>query len=79
MQILNYVTKDIKGNRSITRTVFILGSIVVHIKLIFSGMTFNGFIFEKFSGGDYGMALGALGAIYVLRRNTETNDKKEDL
>jgi amino acid transporter len=61
--------KDSTGEKSLTATAFILGFIVVNIKFLFAGMSFSEHIvFPPFSGGDYGMALSALGAIYILRR-----------
>ena len=67
--------KDSDGKKSITMTAFVLGFIVVNLKLIFAGMTVYGITIAAFTGVEYGAALGALGAIYVLRRKTA---KKEE-
>ena len=61
--------KDSNGEKSLTATAFIFGFIVVNFKFLMSGLTVKGFAFSAFTGAEYGMALGALGAIYVLRRS----------
>jgi hypothetical protein len=66
--------KDTAGNKSLTATAFIWGCFVVNIKLLASGLTFGGYTMSAFTGSDYGMALAALGAIYVLRRNASDNN-----
>jgi len=78
MSFEKFLLRDTAGKKSSTLTVFILGAIVVNMKLIFSGMTFAGITLSDFSGSDYGVAMGALGAIYVLRRSTssEGGEKK---
>lgn len=58
------------GKKSITLTVFVLGSIVVNIKLLLSGMTFGSVTMSPFTGSDYSLSMASLGAIYVLRRNS---------
>lgn len=70
-----FLLKDSSGNPSVTMTAFVLGFIVVNAKLIFSGMTLGGLKIAAFSGSEYALAMGALGAIYVLRRSST---KKED-
>lgn len=61
---------DSSGKPSSTLTAFALGFVVVNLKLLLSGMTVGGFSMSVFSGTEYAAAVGALGAIYVLRRNT---------
>lgn len=65
-----FLLKDSSGNKSLTATVFVLGFLVVNLKLVFSGMTLMGVTLANFGGGDYAAAVGALGAIYVMRRST---------
>ena len=67
--------KDSDGKRSITMTAFVLGFIVVNLKLLFSGMSIAGIELASFSGGEYAAAIGALGAVYVLRRNVTNKDE----
>lgn len=68
MKFENLLLTDTQGKKSATLTVFIMGAIVVHAKLIFSGMTLAGLTLEPFTGGEYAAAMGALGAVYVMRR-----------
>lgn len=74
--MIKFLLYDSKGNRSITRTIFVLGSLLVNLKLLLSGIAIGELTFEKFSGSDYGMAMAALGAIYVLRKNPQNKDNK---
>lgn len=69
-----------KGDRqSLTARAFILGSIIVNIKLLLSGMTVKNMSFAIFSGSDYGMAFGALVAGYSLRNATrQKNEEKKE-
>ena len=66
---------DTSGKKSATLTAFVTGFIVVNLKLIFSGMTIGGIVLAPFSGSEFAVAVGALGAIYVLRRSTDTKEK----
>ncbi len=75
MDLNKFLIKDSNGKPSLTATAFIIGFAVVNFKLIFSGFEFNGFKMALFSGGEYAAAIGALGAVYVLRRSTD--NKKE--
>jgi hypothetical protein len=63
--------KDSKGESSTTMTAFVVGFIIVNVKLLLSGMVIKGFTFEVFTGSSYSMAIASLGAIYVLRRSTD--------
>jgi len=69
--------KDTSGQKSVTVTAFVLGFIVVNFKLLISGLTIGGYTMANFSGSDYGVALGALGAIYIMRRATSKDSKDE--
>ena len=70
-----FMLKDSGGKKSITMTAFCLGFIVVNAKLLLAGMTIGSYQMATFSGTEYGAAIAALGAIYVLRRN---NDEKKE-
>lgn len=70
--------KDTSGSKSITMTAFVVGFIIVNIKLIFSGMAIYGFELAPFTGAEYAAAVGALGAVYVLRRSTSAKPKEEE-
>jgi hypothetical protein len=74
MDLNKFLFKDSKGKPSLTATAFIVGFAVVNLKLIFSGVEFNAFKIALFSGGEYAAAIGALGAVYVLRRSTEKSE-----
>jgi len=62
---------DSEGKKSATLTAFVVGFLVINAKLLISGLTIAGYTMTAFTGSDYGIALGALGAIYVLRRSTQ--------
>lgn len=68
--------KDSKGKPSLTATAFMIGFTIVNLKLIFSGVEFGDFKIAFFSGVEYAAAIGALGAVYVLRRSTDTDNKE---
>lgn len=67
--------KDSSGNKSTTVTAFVLGFVVVNLKLLASGLTLVGYEMSAFTGVDYAAAMGALGAIYVMRRATGDKSK----
>ena len=69
--------KDSSGNKSTTVTAFIIGFVVVNLKLLASGLTVGGYTMSAFSGVDYSAAIGALGAIYVMRRATGVKNEQE--
>jgi hypothetical protein len=70
--------KDTSGKKSVTVTAFVLGFLVVNAKLLMSGITVAGYTMAAFTGSEYGIALGALGAIYVTRRATSTEGDEKD-
>lgn len=78
MNINKFLIKDNKGVPSVTLTAFILGFAVVNLKLIISGLEIMSLKMEQFSGGEYAAAIGALGAVYILRRSTDKSEKKND-
>lgn len=66
---MNYL-KDSDGKPSLTATAFALGFVVCTLKLILSDVEVFGLLrLGQFSGSDYAMAIGALGALYWARRN----------
>jgi len=70
--------KDPKtGKESITLTAFFIGFLVCTGKLLLSGIKTDMITFEQFSGADYGMAVGALGAIYTLRKSKTIKEDKD--
>lgn len=71
-----FLFADTTGKKSVTMTTFVWGFAVVNLKLVFSGMTILGLTLAPFTGGEYSAAVGALGAIYVLRRSTDPEAKK---
>lgn len=69
---MNFYLKDPKsGEPSVTLTAFVTGFLTVSGKLLLSGITIGTITLSQFSGSDYGVAVGALGAIYVMRRATD--------
>jgi hypothetical protein len=75
MKFESFLLKDTSGKKSLTATAFAVGFLVANFKLLTSGLTYGSFTFGQFSGSDYGLALGALGAIYILRRNGATDEQ----
>lgn len=69
---------DSDGKPSITATAFIVGFLVCTTKLLISGITVLGFSMSAFSGSDYATAVGALGAVYVLRRHSSITQGGDD-
>lgn len=57
--------------KSVTLTAFMAGFAVATFKLLVSGLTLKGFQMAAFTGVDYAAAVGALGAVYVMRRSTD--------
>lgn len=70
MKIENILFNDSTGKKSVTMTAFVWGAIVVNTKLLLSGVVIYGTTMSSFGGGDYAAALGALGAVYCLRRHS---------
>ena len=71
-----FLIKDSDGKPSVTMTAFVTGFLVVNAKLLLAGIEIAGFKMTAFTGGEYAAAVGALGAVYVMRRTG--NQKKED-
>ena len=72
-----FLLKDTSGKKSTTLTAFVIGFVTVNLKLLVSGVTLIGYQMSPFTGSDYGIALGALGAIYVLRRSTDPQNQSK--
>jgi len=72
MNINKFLIKDSRGDKSVTMTAFVIGFVVVNLKLLVSGLTLAGYQMAAFTGVDYSAALSALGAVYILRRKTGT-------
>lgn len=70
--------KNSKGETSATYTAFVVGFLIVNIKLLLSGITVFGVSFGIFSGIDYGAAVAALGGVYVMRRSSMEKGGKEE-
>jgi hypothetical protein len=71
------------GRYSYTATAFVFGSIIVNLKLLFSGLSFHGYTSSIFNGSDYAQAMASLAALYVSNKhvnNLQINKsiKKED-
>lgn len=70
--------KDPKtGEQSVTLTAFAIGFMTATTKLLLSGITFGTITLSQFGGGDYAAAVGAVGAIYVMRRATNKESTPE--
>jgi hypothetical protein len=59
------------GEKSVTLTAFIAGFGVATLKLLLSGVAVGSLTLGPFSGSDYAMVVGAVGALYWARKNTE--------
>lgn len=77
MNLDSLLIKNSDGKKSVTMTAFCVGFLIVNAKLVLSGMTIGPVELAPFTGGEYAAAVAALGAIYVLRRNTETREKTD--
>ncbi len=77
MDLRKILIKNTDGKPCIVTTAFVLGFIVVNLKLILSGVTIKEVVLNSFTGSEYAVAIGALGAIYVMRRGQQAKSKKE--
>lgn len=68
---MSWVKDPKTGKQSVTLTMFVSGFIIAMVKLLFSGMDIAGFKIENFSGSDFAAVVGALGAVYALRKHTD--------
>ena len=68
--------KDSKTDKpSPTTTVFVVGSIICLLKLLFSDITIWGFHIPVFGGTEFGIALAAVGSVYILHKNNERKNE----
>lgn len=70
-----WLTDPKTGEKSVTLTIFIITSIVAIVKLLISGITIGDVSLGTFSASEFGIALGAAGALYWSRKKNE-NDVK---
>ena len=75
MNLNKLLIKDSSGKPSVTMTAFVTGFMVVNAKLLISGLTIAGYTMAAFTGGEYAAAVGALGAVYVMRRSSGKEDE----
>jgi hypothetical protein len=78
MNLNKLLIKDSGGKPSVTMTAFVTGFMVVNLKLLISGLTIAGYKMAAFTGGEYAAAVGALGAVYVMRRSKGQEDNGEE-
>jgi hypothetical protein len=70
--------KDSTTNkRSLTATVFFIGSMIALIKLLLSGITILEYTFPILTGSDFALIIGSLGGIYSLRRSKAVHQDEE--
>jgi hypothetical protein len=74
MNLNKLLIKDSSGKPSVTMTAFVTGFMVVNAKLLISGLKIAGYTMAAFTGGEYAAAVGALGAVYVMRRSSGKED-----
>lgn len=65
------------GRPSVSLTFFAYGFLVCLLKLIFSGVEFGNFTLKEFGGVDFGAAVGALGAVYTMRKNRSIKESEK--
>lgn len=58
---------------SVSLTMFVLGFVVATLKLLTSGLVIHGFNLGVFTGVDFAAAVGAVGAVYAARKQTQAN------
>lgn len=68
-----YLTDPGTKQPSVSLTVFVLGFVVATLKLLTSGLVIYGFNLGVFSGVDFAASVGAVGAIYAARKQTQAN------
>lgn len=78
MNLNKLLIKDSAGKPSVTMTAFVTGFMVVNAKLLISGLTIAGYKMAAFTGGEYAAAVGALGAVYVMRRSKGQDNNGEE-
>jgi len=76
LDLRNVLLKNSDGKPCVVTTMFVIGCVIVNLKLILSGVTVRDVAISAFTGGEYAAALGALGAIYVMRRGQHAKAKE---
>lgn len=71
-----YLRDPKTGEKSVTLTMFVSGFIIAVLKLLTSGIEIGIVKLAVFSGGDFAAVVGALGAVYWARKNTEHETKE---
>jgi hypothetical protein len=66
--------KDSSGKKSLTATCFVGGFAVAVLKLLLAGNTFGSVAFGAFSGADFALVVGALGAVYAYRQDRASKE-----
>jgi len=66
-----YLTDPKTGKKSVTLTLLIVTFIVALIKVLISGMEFNGSNMGQFSAADFMTMVGGVGAIYGFRKHSD--------
>jgi hydrogenase/urease accessory protein HupE len=59
------------GEKSVTITAFVAGFGVATLKLLLSGVAVGSVTLQPFSGSDFALVVGALGAIYTARKYSD--------
>lgn len=63
---------------SVTVTLLVIGFIVCTLKLLTSGFSFGNISLGTFSGSDFALAVGSVGAIYWGRKHTDSKYPGKD-
>jgi len=66
-----WLTDPKTKEKSVTLTAFAIGFGVATLKLLLSGISVGTIALSPFGGGDFAAVVGAVGAIYWARKNTE--------
>lgn len=67
--ILSLLTIKKNGKPSYTTTAFVLGTVIINLKILASGFTFGSYTSSQFSGSDYAQAMASLAALYVSNKH----------
>lgn len=66
-----WITDPKNGKKSATLTLLVYGYVVCLAKLLLSGVAVASLSCGEFSGVDFAAAIGALGALYGVRKHTD--------
>jgi hypothetical protein len=80
MDIINkFLLTNAKSKvKSYTTTAFVLGNVVINLKLLLAGVQIKDYKMSDFTGVDYAAAMGALGAVYVGNKTITKPNTTED-